>query len=371
MKELLHALVAGQPDAFARRRLAREYLQARILLALQDRGAFADWAFLGGTALRFLFQLPRFSEDLDFALTEPGRDARFTRILTGVKTDLEGEAYDVEVRLRERQAVASAMVKFRGLLYEIGASPRKDETLAVKVEVDTNPPAGAGLATRAIRRHLLLHLLHYDRASLLAGKLHAVLMRKYTKGRDLYDLAWYLSDPGWPPPNLTFLNNALAQTGWPGPELTDVSWRAAVVARLARMDWKQARADVSPFLERSKDMDLISPEVLGNLLAGEASREDPVAEADGEAVKGCDGTEHWRCREQAPGKERGGFGAQGGRGQRPRLQPIVAGGADGATEEGWAHYPSVRADFGPRISDLVLIRLIYSCAAAAFVAGRQ
>lgn len=49
----------------------REYLQARILEALQHAGAFTNWAFLGGTALRFLDRLPRFSEDLDFSLVTP------------------------------------------------------------------------------------------------------------------------------------------------------------------------------------------------------------------------------------------------------------------------------------------------------------
>jgi predicted nucleotidyltransferase component of viral defense system len=52
-------------------------------------------------------------------------------------------------------------------------------------------------------------LQHHDRASLLAGKLHALFQRRYVKGRDLYDLMWYLSDPNWPEPNLTLLQNAL------------------------------------------------------------------------------------------------------------------------------------------------------------------
>jgi LuxR family maltose regulon positive regulatory protein len=77
--------------------------------------------------------------------------------------------------------------------------------------VATNPPAGAGLATTVVRRFVVLQLQHHDKASLLAGKLHAILQRSYTKGRDIYDLLWYLSDPTWPPPNLVLLNNALAQ----------------------------------------------------------------------------------------------------------------------------------------------------------------
>lgn len=67
-----------------------------------------------------------------------------------------------------------------------------------------------------MRRHVTLRLHHHDRAALLAGKLHALLQRPYTKGRDLYDLIWYLSDSAWPAPNLTLLNAALRQTGWGG-----------------------------------------------------------------------------------------------------------------------------------------------------------
>ena len=45
MKAVLMDLLADQPDGFKARSTAREYLQARILLALQDHGAFTDWAF--------------------------------------------------------------------------------------------------------------------------------------------------------------------------------------------------------------------------------------------------------------------------------------------------------------------------------------
>jgi predicted nucleotidyltransferase component of viral defense system len=46
----------------------REYLQARILQSLQRAGAMQTLAFHGGTSLRFLYDIPRYSEDLDFAL---------------------------------------------------------------------------------------------------------------------------------------------------------------------------------------------------------------------------------------------------------------------------------------------------------------
>ncbi len=267
MKPLLMEILRDQPDDFRRRSTAREYLQARTLLGLQDSGAFSDWAFVGGTALRFLFQLPRYSEDLDFSLTTPRGDARFEKHMESVGRDLTSEGYDVEIRARTRATVAAAFVKFRGLLYEMGLSRHEDEVLSVKVEIDTRPPAGARAKTRLVRRFVLLNLLHYDRPSLLAGKLHAVLTRKYTKGRDLYDLAWYLADSTWPAPNLLQLNNALRQTAWDGPPATTENWRSLVGDKLATIDWQQALQDVTPFLERSEDTALISRDVLVPLLA--------------------------------------------------------------------------------------------------------
>ncbi|NQT93348.1 MAG: nucleotidyl transferase AbiEii/AbiGii toxin family protein [Lentisphaerae bacterium] len=266
MKPLLTEFLKDEPNPFRRRNMMREFLQARILLAFQDHGAFANWAFVGGTALRFLFRLPRYSEDLDFSLAVAGEDAAFERHVTSMRNDLTAEAYDVAVKVRVHTTVAAAQVRFRGLLYDMGISPHRDEVFMVKVEIDTNPPPGAVTETRVLRRFVMLNLHHYDRASLLAGKLHALLTRKYTKGRDLYDLAWYLADETWPAPNLVQLNNALRQTGWEGPTATLQNWRSLVCERLATLDWEQARLDVTPFLEREQDVALVSEATLLQLL---------------------------------------------------------------------------------------------------------
>ena len=93
MKSALLDLLGDARDGVQARSTAREYLQARILLALQDHGAFTEWAFLGGTALRFLYQLPRYSEDLDFSLVTPGGDGRFEPLMRSVRHDLTAEAY--------------------------------------------------------------------------------------------------------------------------------------------------------------------------------------------------------------------------------------------------------------------------------------
>ena len=267
MKDYLLEQLDGVGGGPRGRRIVREYLQARLLEALQAGGAFASWAFVGGTALRFLYALPRFSEDIDFSLAEGGLDDGFERLVDKARSRFEGEGYDISIRAETRRTVKSAMVKFTGLLYELGLSPHASENISVKVEIDTNPPAGAHLATSIVRRHCLLNLQHYDRASLLAGKLNALLTRPYTKGRDVYDLLWYLSDRTWPGPNVDLLNNALTQSGWQGPPITPDNWRRIVSERTARFDWPRLVADVRPFLERPRDLDLLTNENLQRLLA--------------------------------------------------------------------------------------------------------
>ncbi len=70
MKEYLAELIRDR-DPSAGRNVAREYLQARILSGMQRAGAMIPLSFHGGTALRFLYGVPRYSEDLDFALERP------------------------------------------------------------------------------------------------------------------------------------------------------------------------------------------------------------------------------------------------------------------------------------------------------------
>ncbi len=258
MKEHLAELVRQAPTPVQGRNLAREYLQARILAAMQRAGAMIPLAFHGGTALHFLYAHGRYSEDLDFALEGDRQRFEFRGYLHAIRGELTPEGYAVELKVNDQKAVHSAFIRFPGLLYDLGLSGQRSEVLAVKLEVDTNPPAGAGLATTVVRRFVVLQLQHHDRASLLSGKLHAILQRSYAKGRDIYDLLWYLSDPAWPPPNLVLLNNALAQTGWHGGALTTANWRERVRERLRPLDWSGILSDVRPFVEPGFDLSLLT-----------------------------------------------------------------------------------------------------------------
>jgi len=266
MKEYLAELVNKAPTPTQGRNVAREYLQARLLGALQRAGAMIPLAFHGGTALHFLYAHGRYSEDLDFALEQEQERYDFRAYLQSIRSELSPEGYQVELKVNDQKTVHNAFVRFPGLLYELGLSAHRTEILAVKIEVDTHPPSGANLTTTVTRRFVILQLQHHDQASLLAGKLHAILQRPFLKGRDLYDLVWYLSDPTWPAPNLILLNNALTQTRWLGPVITLDNWKTVIHQRLQNIPWQNITQDVEPFLDAGGKTDLLTQGTLNNLL---------------------------------------------------------------------------------------------------------
>jgi hypothetical protein len=264
VREQALSLARGAQDPGQAKNRLREYLQALVLRSLHECEAFRPMAFFGGTALRFLHGLPRFSEDLDFSVTSAegyaGKDW-----IAKVKRDLALAGFDPIVTWNDRKVVHAGWVRLPGILHEAGLSAMPEEKLAVKLEIDTRPPAGARCERRIVTRHATFLLQHYDLPSLLAGKLHAVLTRKYVKGRDWYDLVWYLSQRPPVSPNLPLLQNALDQTRAAGSHDAR-SWRGMVRDRLHSADMTAIRDDVSPFLERPPAASLLTRDNLTELL---------------------------------------------------------------------------------------------------------
>ena len=266
MKAHLLALAAAQPDPRARLNLVREYLQAHILASLQTAGAFAALAFHGGTALRVLHGLRRFSEDLDFSLERPAERLDLADLARKAGRDLELSGYAIEVTVRTAGAVHAAHVKFPGLLRDVGLTTDPRRKLAVRLDVDTRPPAGAVSEQRLVTRHFPIVFRAHDLASCMAGKLHALLTRGHAKGRDVYDLAWFMTHPARPEPNVEYLRNALRQTRWSGPDLGPDTWRRVLIERLGALDWPAVVRDVEPFLEDPRDMLLLDRDLISSEL---------------------------------------------------------------------------------------------------------
>jgi len=253
MIEQLRSILRDAPDRDATRSLAREYIQVRILEGMQRCGAMIPLAFHGGTALRILYGTPRFSEDLDFALERPDLGPfDLQTCLDRIGHDLRREGYQVATDSDPDRTVRVGWVRFTGLLHQLGLSPLREEKLRVKIEIDTNPPAGARLETTRLTRFVPLHIQHHDRASLLAGKVAAVLCRPWVKGRDLFDLYWYMGARDWPNPNQEMLANALRQAGEEVGNGQQLDWIGRLRNRVASIDWAAVERDLAPFL-RSED----------------------------------------------------------------------------------------------------------------------
>lgn len=197
--------------------VSRELLQYCILNSLSKSGFFNNAAFLGGTSLRLFYGLDRYSEDLDFSVIKQTKDFDFAPFLSFVEEDLSKNGIKIETKNKSREdlPVKRAFIKDNSIarLLEFKWASRRTDTpekITVKLEIDTNPPAGAYLKSKIISFPDKQNVVLYDESSAFAGKCHALLTRKYTKGRDWYDFLFYVANKI--PPNRQLLTNALIQT---------------------------------------------------------------------------------------------------------------------------------------------------------------
>jgi len=273
MKDYCLELAAAREGYDAKLNAMREYLQAYILRIMQQERVFRSAAFLGGTALRFIYKLRRFSEDLDFSLADKPQ-WKFIDVVTEIRNQLAAAGYDVDAKYKDEKTVQHAFFRFSRLLYDAGVSPLRDQKFSIRLEIDTNPPDGAVTETKVSNIYFPVSFLTHDLPSMFAGKLHALLSRGFTKGRDFYDLAWYCSRFDGIQPNVPFLNNALKQSGWRGPVLNKDNWWPEVTKVVKSADWKKVRADVEKFLEDPADMDVYTKENVLGMVGGGGKRKE-------------------------------------------------------------------------------------------------
>jgi predicted nucleotidyltransferase component of viral defense system len=265
VKDYVLELVGARSGFNAKMNTMREYLQACILRIMHDEGIFRSTAFLGGTALRFLYKLPRFSEYLDFSLTSD-EQYEFVSLVATIKRELQLAGYDITISYNDEKTVQYAMIRFENLMYDAGLAPRKTQKFSIRIEIDTNPPTGAALTTDIVNIYFPISFLTYDIPSLFAGKVHALLSRRYTKGRDFYDLGWYLSRWKDLVPNIRLLHNALNQSGWKGEVPSVDTWRSFLYNVVEKSDWQKVRQDVENFLENPSEMNIYTQEKVLSLI---------------------------------------------------------------------------------------------------------
>ncbi|HSX25960.1 MAG TPA: nucleotidyl transferase AbiEii/AbiGii toxin family protein [Chlamydiales bacterium] len=247
----------------------REILQQAALLGLSRQNFFQHAAFYGGTALRILFGLDRFSEDLDFSLLAPDPDFDFQPFLDGLSREMEAMGFRVEVTLKEKSkisAVQSAFLKTNTLqllltIEERTSGIHPDQKIKVKVEVDTDPPKGFRLQTKTVINPVSFHVVTLHPSDLFAGKLHAALYRAWQnriKGRDWYDLIWFIRQKI--PLSLPHFQRLMIQAGhWKeGEKLSVDQLHQLIRKRIQEIDWAKAVDDVKPFVDDLRQFDLWS-----------------------------------------------------------------------------------------------------------------
>ena len=266
MKDYLLELASQQTNSYNKLNVMREYLQAYTIRVLFEEGAFRTLAFIGGTALRFVYHLPRYSEDLDFSILKSSDRYSFLTLLNRLKKEFILAGYEIVISYNDQKTVQSAFLKFPKLQFEAGISSFPDQNISIKIEIDTNPPSSAQIQSHIINKYFPLSFTSYDVPSLFAGKIHALLTRNYTKGRDFFDLGWYLSRWKEIAPNFTLLMNALKQTHYSGNHPTPENWRQILISTIQKTNWKTVTDDFQNFLENPSDLTIFTKDNLLKLL---------------------------------------------------------------------------------------------------------
>ena len=266
----------------------REILQEIVLLGLYDAGFFKHAAFYGGTALRILHNLPRFSEDLDFSLLEKNPDFNLEPYKEAIISTLKAFGFDVTIEIKEKNnsiAIASAFVKGNTIEHfininaptDITSKIHRDQAVKIKLEVDTNPPLEFKTANVIRLTPRPFSINAFTLPSLYAGKMHAILCRAWSsrpKGRDWYDLVWYIAndvklDTRHLKARLTQSCKYLEENNIQLPnELTKQTIKNLLLQRIESLDVVKAKSDVQPFIKDIRELELWSKEFFVAIIEG-------------------------------------------------------------------------------------------------------
>lgn len=253
-------------------RVLRELMQNIALLGLWRARFFDQAAFYGGTALRLLYGLDRFSEDLDFSLLKPSPDFSFVDYSSALQKEMNAFGFDVRFEEKEKltdSTIQSAFLKANTYHQLILIEAPKDfivginkqAILKIKLEIDILPPPGFDTEMKYIFKPFQFAVRTYTLPSLFAGKMHALLCRKWknrVKGRDWYDFIWYASH--YPALNLAHLEERMRQSGhYKSPaSLTKEELIDRIHKTIENLDIPAARKEVLAYAPRIHSLDLWS-----------------------------------------------------------------------------------------------------------------
>ena len=256
----------------------REIMQEITLAGLSRTDFFEKAAFYGGTALRIFYGLDRYSEDLDFSLLKP--DPNFSIEPYFIAVIDEFKALGLTVTIREKKktrqtAIDSAFLKAETIWQEIvlediikETGVRSNKTLKIKIEVDRQPPLNFKTEEKLVLRPFSFYVKCFTKPSLFAGKMHALLFRKWlnrVKGRDWYDLEWYIKK-GIPLDVNHFLTRAKDTKDWLDDSITNEQIIGLLDTKIKSVSFNSIKEDVVKFIPNDAVLNIWSPEYFKDLI---------------------------------------------------------------------------------------------------------
>jgi predicted nucleotidyltransferase component of viral defense system len=257
----------------------REIMQEIALAGLQRAGFFERAAFYGGTALRIFYGLDRFSEDLDFSLLEVNPNFSLEKYQDAIISEFS--ALGMQVSISEKQKaiknnINSAFLKsetiWRELILE-GVIPENGlqevANIKIKIEVDIEPPLGFQTEEKLLLQPFSFYVKCLSIPDLFAGKMHALLFRKWGKNvkeRDWYDMEWYIKNRY--KLNLHhFLIRAKDSGDWEEDAITESQLGQLLAEKIDSVNMNYVKADIARFIKDPKTLEIWSPKYFHDLAA--------------------------------------------------------------------------------------------------------
>lgn len=257
----------------------KEISQKITLLGLWRAKFFEKAAFYGGTALRILYNLDRFSEDLDFSLLAPNPNFNIEKYTEALQEELQ--SYGIEATIKSK---AKNNSNIKTILINLGLkkqlitlsaknnlidSIHRDQKIMIKMEVDTNPPLNFETEQKILLQPIPFYTNTFKLPDLFSTKIHAILCRTWgsrVKGRDWYDFIWYIGQKT--PLRIIHLQTRLEQSGiWPtGKALEKKDVTDLLYQKLATLDIMQAKSDILPFIANKASIDIWSQDFFKHII---------------------------------------------------------------------------------------------------------
>jgi len=251
------------------------------LYGLWRANFFEKVAFYGSSALRILYGLNRFSEDLDFSLLSKEKNFNLTPFNNAIIKELKGFGFEatMDTKIKNFDSnIESAFIKADSkkqliiidALHNIITSTHKMQIIKIKMEVDTNPPRSFDTETKFLFQPIPFSIKSLTLPDLFAGKIHTLLCRAWTirvKGHDWYDFVWYLSNNI--PVNLQHLKARLIQSNAWDKQLhfNKIELINLLAQKITITDFAKANEDISLFIKNTESMAVWSKEFFIAILA--------------------------------------------------------------------------------------------------------